>query len=111
MEGTHRCLVTAGCLLQRDLDQREDERLCDSEVGLYKKRAREWLPKLSQNASRPSERGGCEHDDDKHEQHDVCEERHFNDPTKSTRDLERAWREESFIYIIDFPRFCSFRKY
>jgi hypothetical protein len=55
MEGTHRCLVTAGCLLQRDLDEREDERLCDSEVGLYKKRAREWLPKLSQNASRPSE--------------------------------------------------------
>jgi hypothetical protein len=80
-------------------------------VYIIKNERRIWLPNLSQNASRPSERGGCEHNDDKHAQHDVCEGRHFNDPAKKTRDLERAWREESFIYIIDFPRFCSFRKY
>jgi hypothetical protein len=43
-------------------------------------------------------RGGCKHDDGKHEQHGVCEERHFNDPAKRTRDLERARREEH-IYI------------
>jgi hypothetical protein len=29
-------------------------------------------------------RGSCEHDEGKHEQHVVCEERHFNDPAKRT---------------------------
>jgi hypothetical protein len=37
---------------------------------------------------RPSEKGGCEHDKGRHEQHGVCEERHFNNPAKRTRDLE-----------------------
>jgi hypothetical protein len=97
----------------------EDRRLCDGGVDLYKKSERgRWLPNSSSIALRPSERGGCEHDEGKHEQHDVCEERHFNDLTKRTRDLERAQRETHlyiyiyiYIYIIEFPRFCCFRKY
>jgi hypothetical protein len=81
-------------------------------MNLYKKGEHgTWLPNSSSFALRPSERCGCEHDERKHEQHGVCEERHFNDPAKRTRDLERVPREESFIYIIDFPRFCSFCKY
>jgi hypothetical protein len=58
---------------------------------------------------RVRERGGCEHDEGRHEQHDVCEERHFNDLAKRTQDLEWARREEHiYIYNIEFPRFCSF---
>jgi hypothetical protein len=34
----------------------------------------------------------------------VCEERHFNDPAKRTRDLEQARREEE-IYIIGFSKY------
>jgi hypothetical protein len=99
MEGTHRCLVTAGCLLLRDLDLGKDERLCDGGMGLYKKSGcGRWLPNLSQNASRPSERGGCEHDDKKYEQHDVCEERHFNDPAKKDT-KSRTGLAKGIVYI------------
>jgi hypothetical protein len=77
---------------------------------VYRRERGRWLPNSSSIVLRPSEKGGCEHDEGGHEQHDVCEERHFNDPAKRTRDLERARREEH-IYIIEFPRFCSFRKY
>jgi hypothetical protein len=91
------------------LDPWEDERLCDSGVDLYKKSGRGiWLPNLSSNASQPSERGGCEHDEGKHEQHDVCEEIHFTDPVKRTRDLEQTRREEEiyiYIYIIEFLKY------
>jgi hypothetical protein len=73
------------CLLLHDLDLGEFGRLCDDEVDLYKKRERgRWFLNSSSIALRPSERGGCEHDEGKHEQHDVCEERHFNDPVKRT---------------------------
>jgi hypothetical protein len=54
-------------------------------VDLYKKSERgRWLLNPSSIVLRPSERGGCEHDDDKHEQHGVCEERYFNGPAKRT---------------------------
>jgi hypothetical protein len=40
-------------------------------------------------------------DGGRHEQHDVCEERDFNDLAKRTLDLERARREEHiYVYII-----------
>ena len=52
-------------------------------------------------ASRLGERDGCEHDEGRHEQHDVCEEKHFNNPAKRAWDLERARREkEGHIYIL-----------
>jgi hypothetical protein len=75
-------------------------------VDLYKKSERgRWLSNSSSIASRPSERGGYEHDEGKHEQHDVCEEKHFNYPAKRTRDLERARREEHlYIYICIYYR-------
>jgi hypothetical protein len=48
--------------------------------------------------------GGCQPSTRKggrHEQHGVCEERHFNDLAKRTRDLEQARREEHiYVYII-----------
>jgi hypothetical protein len=63
-------------------------------------------------ASRPGERDGCEHDEGRHEQHDVCEERHFNNPAKRTRDLEQTRRDENiYTYITEFLEFYSFRKY
>jgi hypothetical protein len=44
MEGTHRCLVTAGCLFLHDLDLGEDEGLYNGGVGLYnKKRAQDMV--------------------------------------------------------------------
>ena len=83
------------------MDLGEDERLCDGGVDLYKKSERgRWLPNLSSIVSRLSQRGGCEHDEGKHEQHDVCEEIHFNYPAERTRDLEQARREEEiYVYI------------
>jgi hypothetical protein len=64
------------------------------------------LPNSSSTMSRPSERGGCEYDEGKHEQHDVCEEIHFNYPAKRTRDLEQARREEEiYVYIIEFSKY------
>jgi hypothetical protein len=68
------------------------------------------LPNLLSIASRPSERGDCEHDEGKHEQHDVCEEIHFNDPAKRTRDLEQARREEE-IYVYLYICIIEFSKY
>jgi hypothetical protein len=94
-ERAHLCLVIAEtrCLLLHDLDLGEFGRLCDDEVDLYKKSEHgRWFLNSLSIALRPSERGGCKHDEGKHEQHDVCEERHFNDPAKRTRDLERACR-------------------
>jgi hypothetical protein len=68
---------------------------------IYRRERGRWLPNSSSIALRPSERGGCEHDESRHEQHDVCEERHFNDPAKRTRDLQWARREEHiYIYIL-----------
>jgi hypothetical protein len=72
-----------------------------------------WLPNSSRNrVAIERGRGGCEHGEGRHEQHDICEERHFNDPAKRTRDLEQARREENiYTYSIEFPEFYSFRKY
>jgi hypothetical protein len=79
-----------------DLDLGKDDRLCDGGVGLYKKSERgRRLPNSSSNVSQPSERGGCEYDEGKH---DVCKEIHFNYSTKRTRDLEQTRREEE-IYV------------
>jgi hypothetical protein len=45
------------------------------------------------------------------EQHNVHEEEmRFDDLAKMTQNIERVRREEH-RYIIEFPRFCSFRKY
>jgi hypothetical protein len=61
------------------------------------------LTNSSSIASRPSERGGCEHDEGRREQHNVCEKRRSNDPVKRTWDLERARREKNiYTYIIEF---------
>ena len=82
-------------------------------VDLYKKNGcGRWLPNLSSIVPRPSERGGCEHDEGKHEQHDVCEKIHFNYSAKKTRDLEQARREEEiyvYLYILLSFRNTRFR--
>jgi hypothetical protein len=51
---------------------------------LYKREHRRRLPNSPSTVLRPSERGDCEYDEGKHEQHDVCEGIHFNYPAKRT---------------------------
>jgi hypothetical protein len=98
--GRGRRVLPPGCLLLRDLDLGKDEKLWDSRVDLYKKSGRErWLSNLSSIVSRPSEIGGCAHDEGKHEQHDVCEEIHFNDPRKGHEILNRLDERTIYIYI------------
>jgi hypothetical protein len=70
---------------------------------LYKREHRRRLPNSSSTVI-VFVRGDCEYDEGKHEQHDVCEEIHFNYPAKRTRDLEQARREEE-IYVIVFSKY------
>jgi hypothetical protein len=65
------------------------------------------LPNSSSTVSRPSERGGCEYDEGKHEQHDVCEEIHFNYPTKRHEIWNRLDERKKYmyIYIIEFSKY------
>jgi hypothetical protein len=63
-----------------------------------------WASPRPRLVREPSKRGDCEYDEGKHEQHDVCEEIHFNYPAKRTRDLEQARREEE-IYVIVFSKY------
>jgi hypothetical protein len=105
-----------GCLVLRDLDLGRETRgyaTMGRCVYIETRLRGRWLPNSSQNrVTTGREREGCEHDEGRHKQHDVCEERHFNDPVKRTRDLEQTRREENiYTYIIEFPEFYSFRKY
>jgi hypothetical protein len=92
-----------GRQLLRDLDLGKETRGYVTAGWLYKRERGRRLSNSSSTVSRPSERGGCEYDEGKHEQHDVCEEIHFNYPAKRARDLEQARREEEiyvYIYIL-----------
>jgi hypothetical protein len=103
-----------GCLLLRDLDLGGRQGLWDNGVVcIYRKEmAREVVAKFVAESLHDRARGGCEHDEGRHKQHGVCEERYFNDPAKRTQDLEQARREENiYTYIIEFSEFYSFRKY
>jgi hypothetical protein len=94
-----------GCLLLRDLDMGRETRGYATAGWLYRRERGRWLPNSSSIASRSSGRGGCEHDEGRHEQHDICEKRRSNDPAKRTRDLERARQEkEGHIHILSSSR-------
>jgi hypothetical protein len=97
-----------GRLLLRDLDLEREARSYAMVGWVYRRKRRRWLPNSSSIVSRPSERGGCEHDEGRHEQHNVCEKRRSNDPVKRTWDLERARREKYiYIYIYIYYRVFS----
>jgi hypothetical protein len=99
-ERTHLKTAVQGRLLLCDLDLERETRSYATVGWVCRREHRRWLPISSSIASRPSERGSCEHDQCKHEQHNVCEEIHSNDPVKRTRDLELARREEEiYVYL------------
>jgi hypothetical protein len=104
-----------GRLLLLDLDLEREARSYATVGWVYRRERRRWLPISSSIASRPSERGGCEYDEGRHEQHNVCEKRRSNDPAKRTWDLEQARREKNiYIYLyyrVFSPELYSFRKY
>jgi hypothetical protein len=104
-ERTHLKTAVQVRLLLRDLDLERETRSYATVGWVYRRERRRWLPISSSIASRPSERGSCEHDQGKHEQHNVCEEIHSNDPVKRTRDLELARREEEiYVYLYIYYR-------
>jgi hypothetical protein len=111
-ERTHPKTAVQGRLLLRDLDLERETRNYATVEWVYRRERRRWLPISSSIASRPSERGSCEHDQGKHEQHNVGEEIYSNDPVKRTRDLELARREEEiyvYLYILSSFRNTKFR--
>jgi hypothetical protein len=93
-----------GRQLLRDFDLGKETRDYVMAGWLYKRKHGRRLPNSSSTVLRPSKRGDCEYDEGKHEQHDVCEEIHFNYPAKRIRDLEHARREEE-IYVIVFSKY------
>jgi hypothetical protein len=72
-------------------------------------RAGEWAGVAWAGEQAERERGSCKHDEGRHEQHDIYEERHFNDPAKRTRGLEQVDERKIYIHILSsFQNFIVF---
>jgi hypothetical protein len=87
-------------LLLHDLDLGRETRSY-AMVGGYIEENAGGGCQISHQLRRDREIDSCEHNEGRYEQHNVCEKRRSNDPTKRTWDLEWARREkEGRIYIL-----------